>query len=52
MIIIPLSNVEYGSTKYEKFLHFKRLGVFLLVNVHTYVPSGVIAWPCVHKFPA
>ena len=31
MIIIPLGNVEYGSTKYEKFLHFKRLRVFLLV---------------------
>ena len=31
MIIIPLGNVEYESTKYEKFLHFKRLRVFLLV---------------------
>ena len=31
MIIIPLGNVEYENTKYEKFLHFKRLRVFLLV---------------------
>ena len=31
MIIIPLGNVEYESTKYEKFLYFKRLRVFLLV---------------------
>ena len=39
MIIIPLGNVEWGNTKYEKFLNFKRLRVFFLLVIQLQVES-------------